>query len=1317
MKFNSLVFQPSNNSDPFNGGVFQLFKNDDFNEEWNGTLVTDYIQEWIGKHRNTAHPLFPIFSALERQYHAKFPDAQVPRRVIRASLNGTSVADSKLMTEPHAGSLANFRWRNRTFLIHPAGAILNNVHFDELKSDFEMESIGTSLKNIGRYDLKSPIKKIRPSRAYYGDSQVPLVAVQVAVPELAIFKFESPSDRKGNRPHSFGRVSLIEMLQFKTNIVAFCWDERPSTVRDTQSLIILTSDGAVYLWQGLDKVRLLRSREAAEDVCEPFHIIRPTQGVPSITKIADVGSALSDDGKLPNYGQRIFFSGNPSCVLILTANSIEKVDFSRSASTQETLLSLFKPPSAIDVRHMKLRGQYDNVTREKKEHFGERKKQLLEEDEEAFRTTAQIRLEAEELDRPISDNPIYKFYTPVLVPFDVEFEALKAQGPTIRMMQDEMVCDAVQHPTKPYRFAILTTIRVYLLDERKPDTPLIQWRHHLVKSRRSLYERRIPFSLEKPHTVQFLLPPNHLSHLNSLDDRTFVLINSSLESEIYTFDEGPSIESVDRINEKTFDMEEENLARLPTYKDYKQQLEADLTIIMDSIVRETTKPKEAPAPVTESPQCLNYFIPPLNAPRLLGLPQKVFSNPVPLLQEVDHLNSEHITRLLADQTENIGATAIIGTWSFNNKKAHLSLMALRVDIRGHLFIQMHPLAIAEDDRESVDAAAAIYGSDNREESDSESDSSRTSDSSSSSSSSSKETSKETSSSDSRSISSFTSIESKSLDLEQEKPRKASQGDPRFSLNQQTRPRNFRPIKSRYMSEFKGRLAKTPREIAVHTYFDVAPLARFSFDPNPAYHPNESFPESVEQARLKDILACEGDYEALKKMVSGFSTHERSVYRAVRRRIDPYSQTLLPSETRDAHDEDEWDVSRPGQVTTEKKRRMEEDVDEEHAPSSKRIVILRKLPEETLELTPTQFEFFLQHLEMVLDDLEANPLMDPPPIDAKLVLDALPTDLASMTRICARVARIILKPKKGIRTTAEIYRELLRTRSIHPLYFPICFLRSILSYYVNLGAIDYISMRGIDNGTEMYGSYESGTKKPWTEQTRRNYYNHDPYQYHIHFNDELDTFALNSNGVNDVELQYIIGETRTPKHEPIPKSIENSTFVECWRAPRAPYPPPLDSNIEASPSLAAASQMDETQTMLLTQSFPLMTGGGSFGLGRSLSFSQPLSQSPLMRQPTAHQFASSQATHDAVHADLATQQTQIMEMLQTQQSMTEAEVQEDIIASDKQPVEMIKAPAKASQLMGLLLSKWKSGFEDSKERLKNVRKILRHQKDQEDDEES
>jgi hypothetical protein len=789
------------------------------------------------------------------------------------------------------------------------------------------------------------------------------------------------------------------------------------------------------------------------------------------------------------------------------------------------------------------------------------------------------------------------------------------------------------------------------------------------------------------------------------------------------------------------------------------------------------------------------------------------------LQEVDPLNSEHIARHITEQIQNISTAAIIGPWHFEGADAQLSLFTVRLDIRGHLFAQLHRIQIDADDKQAIEE---LQKQAEASRSDSESDDgSQESDSSASSSRS------DSASPDSNHLNQSTSFESS--DESSSSSSEAPEGYEQENLPRIRPPVRQPPFKLKQLGSYhlrkrgkhlwhrkKAVLTKPSSELPNHDVYDASPLARLVYDPRPGYHPNDSYPKVLEERRLKSILECEGDYEKLKELVTTFSRRERHSYRAVKRRIDPTTQKLAPSETRFEDNPDWYDVSDYRRLnpdgSTGASHMMDESVDDENVGMSKedglgedsektenaaptgakegeearfdrkrwmrwmrqskkkgtgaeeseddglehpaRKRVLRRLPEDMLDLSQVQYEYFLENLEDVLRDIDAEgdwEEREVPPIDPRVVLDVFPIDRAAVERIVRRTLVVVLKPRStALRTTAEMYRELVDKRLVHPLYFPPSFLRSILAFYVAKGNLDYVSLRGIQAPTEMMTDrYPSGTEKPWTLHDRIQSRDRDPYMHYLNLNDELDGFVLNPTGLMDVDAEYFIGQTVTPRHEPIPANREKSTVSEfTWRSPRLVYPPTVEEVITTVSSSAFPSQQPEPEPSIYAQASRLdnskghssamsssqfmppptqptqqissqanMFGSQSLGthpsipLNRSTSLAFAPPSQTLSRQHTAAELRAERERIAARSGDLQSQQSQIMELLQTQQTIADIHKEQEMkeLDEDKREetaLEKLHAPANVSQLMAYLLHKWQADYDSFKTRVTEARGILR-----------
>lgn len=1013
------VFELIDDSDPAQGGSFQLFQNYDYNEEWNRSIIRDYIDRTLPTSNPTWRKLSRLTDLQYRTTAVTHWDIDVPRKLMRSVLNSSTVDDTLAMTEQRANCLASFEWLGRSFLVHACGPALNEIRVQEIIQPLDPEDMKRTFKTLATHDLLSPVVKIRTSRQSYTSlKQAPMIAVQLSTPEIAIFSVEmvTPLGHQMQSKRQIPRVLLCEHLRFKSHIRNFCWDERPSTVRDTQHLAILTIDGVLSTWQGTDKMRILRSETAAKEVCPPYHFGRPDQTVAGILKVAELGTESIGDDRKPNYGNRLCFSGHPSRLLVMTANSVDLIDFSKSASTQVPLIRFYKSMNDFEVRYARHKGQFENVHRERKEfiekHFlggkrikpknsrmnvvhngvrvqidpkkekgkedkesendseddgprtapnpvknkNKRRAEKLKskfakkkkstkassdtsesnssesssdddvEDEEGFQTTAQLRLEMLEEGREVDTaDPIFHFYAPIVDLFDAEYEAMRADGPTFRLTADEILCDIVAHPTRPFLFAILTTMRICLFDERAPEAPLCQWRHHLVKSRRSLYERRIPFSHEFPHTIQFVTVPPALSDLPSLKGKSFIIASSSLTSEVFTIDNGPESTSVDTNYDKMEDIDGDTFENLPTMSEQTRLNEETIAKLTDAIVRDITRPgSSVPLDINPSKR-LNFFIPPPMCPRLVGRPQSVFRTQTPLLQEVDYLNSETIKRTLLPERSNIATTALVGLWSYgaaakkrSDQPARLpALLAIRSDFKGNLFAQIHPFELDAADKEELETMVGENESENESSSSSSEDSAERSKSRSGYSSDSSSESRSESGSDYESSSSKGSLprpnqEDRDSDTSSSASSSSSSGSSSSSSSESSDDAHPNPQRKlgrfrlgqqpdvklglKRLVTLKAPLTEANDEIRAFRENNGSFLANAAYDLTIPAVPYYRFAPTVEKSRMKMILLRGHNYAGLHELTSGCSTIDLILNHAVRQRFNPLTGKLEPPMT-------------------------------------------------------------------------------------------------------------------------------------------------------------------------------------------------------------------------------------------------------------------------------------------------------------------------------------------------------------------------------------------------------------------------------------
>lgn len=1396
----------------------------------------------------------------------------MPRRLFREHLNASMLDEVKIMTEAHANALASFEWCGRSFLAHPSSDTLNELIIEEVSRSLNPESMKTTFKTIMRFDLKSPIVKIRASGSTFPSENLqPLLAVQLAAPEVAIFRLELPPEPKvSNWKRSVApRAYLTEHLRFKSHVKSICWDERLSTVRHTQSLVILNLDGALSLWSGTNQSRLLRSEAAAKDVCPPLFFVRAEQSLSDISKIPEVGTTAETDNTLPNYGNRLCFSGHPSCVLIMTANRVDLVDFSKSASTQSTLLRFFKPMPASEGAYMRQKGQFENVVddhsqflekyfpqmqgkasakdkrRTKKEdpslktedvkpapaapHDGRKRSTLKKkaplagdassDDEEAFRTTAELRLSMEERGLETSD-PMFRFYAPLMESFEAEFLALKAEGPTLRLAEHELLRDIAAHPTRPFVFAILTTMRVCIFDERSPDEPLCQWRHHLVKTRRSLFERRILFSPECPHSIQFVIPPVSLQDLGCLNGKSFVVVSNSLESEVFTIDHGPSAESIDTDYDRTAD-KNEDFEPLPTQEEMKRQCDTEMLKLMDTIVRDVTRPELARPSHSLPPKVLHVFLPPPSTVRLLGMAHGAFRNPIPALEQVDYLNSANIKREISNDHVNIATTGQIGLWSFAKGEKRLSLLLTRCDVRGNLYSQLHPLVVNEDDRDTISAMLEEHQTGATAESHSGSDSDSSSPRS-------RKSSRSGSDSDSNDSDSSKASDPRANQEDVDTSDSSSESDSSASSSSDSGEAPLRPflLNQPDLTTFSARRYTRRRLPLIETWndataeswtLDAVHVGSAAYDYRPPLVPHYKFSKEAEEGRLEVLRSAEGDYDELEEMAKHYNHRDRLLSRAVRQRTNPFTGTLEPhhpaldedspvsaiineeapvmetdaSESESTTDEDEDDDLQPGgsMASPSSKKRKREPKPKSNA-ARKRFKTMQPLPPDTLHLCQSQIDFVYENLAQVLD--RPGPLADDlKPIALLTVFDVVPADLSSMERIFDRVKLFILLPLKGLRSTADIYRQLISYKAIHPFYFPIAFLRATLAHLVARGSLDYISLRGVQEGTSIYNNAATPISEEISaEQARRHeLMQNDALSHFMTMYDELDTFAVCTAGHEDVNAEYILGQTKTPSWKPVPSTLEKTTLsATTWRFPRAKYPPP-------APEMMPVKQEQEESPLFATQTFgpsqsvhfatqPIQstapTASQLDGVLREGSFwgSIPPQFAPMLANPALARassslfasqiplaafqaapapgnldqsvnamdssvidptqeldaFASQRAFSTLLEAnpfkeriktqaelevavqeglntatDLATQQSQIWDLLQSQQVQEEAQLEYRLMREEAEkkkaeldkkkrrltePVEKTNAPGTKPQLMALLMRQWEDAYTES-----------------------
>lgn len=1490
------MFATLDDSDPSCGGVFQLSLNEDWNEEWHHTLISDHLdRKWLSRNASW-QALYTYLTTMARSFVMSHWDIHVPRRLFRRRLNEATLDEVKLMAESHSNALCSFEWSGRSFLAHASGECLNELLIEEVQRSLTPDNVGATFKTVLRYDFKSPIVKIRASCVTFSSAaQEPLIAVQLSAPEVAVFRFDLPAV-KLNREfrHTEVYISLVEHLRFKSHIKSFCWDERPSTGRDTQSLVILMVDGTLSLWTGNDNSRILRSDAAAKQYCSPYIFTRAEQTVSSITKLTGVGEAEVEDNQLPNYGNRLCYSGHPSCVLVLTADGIDLVDYSKSASTQTKLIRVYRPVSNEEGVLMRQKKQFDSILAERKEFF---ERYLVEarakraggvkkedphatgnsaskvksdpaikeektnprtrrntrnrnqnmdedEDEEEFHSTAQIRLAMQEHGFDGAHDPAYRFYTPIMSAFEAEYDAMRADGPTFRLAQHELLRDIAAHPTRPFLFAILTTMRICLFDERAPQEPILQWRHHLVQTRRSLFERRILFSPECPQTIQFVLPSPQLQELESLDGKFFIIASNALQSEVYTLDHGPSSTSVD----PNFEQMPENMDQnepLPTEKEMKRQLDAELLKLMDSIVRDVTRPELARPSYTMPPKLLNFFIPPPSSVRLLGLAQTAFRNPIPTLEQVDYLNVEHMRRSLHRDKLNLATTAQVGLWSYGNGEKRLSMLIVRCDARGNLFSQILPMVTTEEDRDSIRAMSEQDNSEKTGESDrgSESDSSSSSSSSSSNSGSESE-----SSSSSDSQASLPRPNQEDIDTSSESSSSddssSDSGDAqstilrRFSLHQ---PHSSR-VGARALVQNRKPLTERNEAMGDALEVDASYVTTAAYDFRPPLVPHYMFPSKLELARAARLVREDGDYRKLEAQARTGNHYDRLMIRSVRQRLNPFTGELGdphpafddPANAQadnglgggnvngeveyviehgsrkktptSSYEPSEASSSTSSSSSTEqlleeilelpkrkpgrpRKRKEPEAPNAREPPPRDRVPkhakTLQPLAPDTVHLCQPQIDFVYENLQKILK-APTPAIEDVLPINFLSAFDVVYPDINSAIRVFGRAKAHILLPFRGLRSTADIYRQLTENKAIHPYYFPIAFLRATLSHLVSVGSLDYLSIRGTHEGTMLYT--KSAEKDDSVIQARRHeLMQSDALCHFMTIYDELDLFAVCMGGEEDVHAQYIIGKTKSPAWKPVPSIKEETTVpAASARFPRAPYPPPApelvrpaeESNMETEPLMATQS-LALTQSGFLSSQVPRYASAAASQISREPSFiaSLPPHLAPMLTNPALARassslfssqlqfstaqpssasmdldqstlqldssvmdatqeidaFASQRAFTALVGAnaptgrkktqaeldlltqqgsdkttDLAAQQSQIWEMLETQQMQEQADLEYKQAREENEAkleemakkkfrqdssIEKTNAPGTKPQLMAVLMKKWEDAYTD------------------------
>lgn len=1464
-------------SDPSCGGVFQLSCNEEWNEEWHHTIIGDHLdQKWLSR-KVSWHFLYQYLTAQQRSFITGHWDFHVPRRLFRKHLEQGTLDDVKMMAESHSNALCFFEWSGRSFLAHPSGECLNELVIEEVQRSLTPDNIKATFKTMLRYDFKSPIVKIRASCvAFTSVAQEPLIAVQLAVPEVAIFRFDQRGTnvlRDGQNAEVY--ISLVEHLRFKAHVKSFCWDERPSTGRDTQSLVILNVDGTLSLWTGNDKSRILRSDSAAKDVCPPYIFSRADQSVSSITKMTGVGEAEVEDNQLPNYGNRLCFSGHPSSVLVMTADAVDLVDFSKSAATQTKLLRIYKPMTTEEGLLLRQKKQFDNILAERQAFFEryfdvekqakrtaaakaavkkdegdssgiqvksesgdsrvkkesnadgttvkqEKKPRVKRtgrqndagddgEDDEGFHSTAQIRLAMQEHGFDGAHDPIFRFYTPMMAVFEPEYDAMRADGPTLRLAQHEMLRDIASHPTRPYLFAILTTMRICLFDERSPQEPVIQWRHHLVRTRRSLFERRILFSPECPQTIQFVVPPPHLQELDSLDGKFFIIASNSLHSEVFTLDHGPSA-SVDPDFEKMAETMDHN-EPLPTEKELKRQVDAELLKLMDSIVRDVTRPELARPSYTMPPKLLNFFIPPPSSVRLLGLGQTAFRNPIPTLEQVDYLNVENMRRSMQKDKLNLATTAQVGLWSYDKGAKALSMLMVRCDARGNLFAQILPLMTTESDRDSIRAMSEQDHSSKTAESDSGSESGSRSSASSPANSDSES---DSSSSDSRASlprPNQEDIDSSTESSSDDSSASDNEGSVarRFSLNQP----HSSMTGARRLVDKRHRLTERNEATADVMDIDAGYLASATFDFRPPLVPHYKFAPDLENAHVAKLK--QGDkaiYERLSSWAKTGNQHDRLLLRSVRQRLNPYTGELEPPHP--AFD-DPANAEAPNSFGTTVAGDVEYEVDSDYRtdspasasdsgsenpdkpakvrpgkrqagdqppiPRAKRAKTMQPIAPDTVHLCQSQINFVYEHLPQIL--AADTPTIDEiEPIDLMGAFDVVFPDLNSAIRIFGRAKAFILLPFRGLRSTADIYRQLSANHAIHPYYFPIAFLRATLSHLVSTGSLDYVSIRGTHEGTMLY-SRSSDKSDAALEARRHELMQSDALCHFMTIYDELDLFAVCMEGEEDVHAQYILGHTKTPFWKPVPANKDATTVsAASSRFDRAPYPPPApelvrpteDASMEMEPLMATQS-LALTQSGFFSSQVPRYASILPSQLSRESSFvaSLPPHLAPMLTNPALArassslfssqlQFSAAQPSSTSMNLDQSTgpldtsvveptqemdglasqrtytpfvgansvtdrkktqaeldllmsqglnkttdvdaQQSQIWEMLQTQQMQDAADLEYQLEREEAEAkmqemerkklkaeasIEKTNAPGTKPQLMAVLLKKWEDAY--------------------------
>jgi hypothetical protein len=1270
----SLVFNPLDDSEPEFGAVFQIYKNRQYDRERNEPALEQAVQEKLNTGdaepaaRQLIHYLAKKMTSRFTQIYQHDPWIPSPY-VYRAIMQDTVIA-AESARKPKLGTMATFDWRDSNFIVAPSGPLLNVIRIYEIRPIFDGKNLSKSLHIVGFYDLKAPIQKVRAAASYFSPSATPLIAIQTSANELAIIRFRHfrHKVRSGGENKE---ARLIERLQFRAPLIDFAWDERHSTVRDTRSICILTEDGAIFNWQGKDKLRILRGPEYAADLCGG-----------------------------DNFGHTIFFGGQPSTLLILTNDSLEKIDFSTSASTQETVLTFWGELLLHELNQQRaadregpeekeatLKKPYKPIMRRPKVDYDKKGQGTIDKDiidEEAeFRSTAQIMMEAEKDD--ITSDARHR--GPVQQQFNLEWERTKEAGPAFRLMPGEAVRSAVQHPTHPFRCAILTTMRVMLLDERKPTQPLAQWRHHLVKSRQRTPSHISPFFLECPQTLQFIIPQAKFSEVPSLSGKFFILVSSAANAELFSFDDGPQdISTESQLEDRN--PHPSDFPLLPTATQQKSALDNDILSLMEAIVKDITKPNQPPAVTKMTSNALKFSMPLPSAPRMLGPPQKLFVESHPIFEEFDRLRTEHIQRQLIPHASILGISGIVGTWKFikgvnGNEKPILGLLAIRTDCRGNLHVQLNPFCVKEVDLDAITAldprdtssseseegnseSSSGSPSDSDETSEAESSSTRSSRSSSSSSSPSSNQRKQpakrkragqahalggtfidsdaSSSDEEPSDDQQTSGSSSDSEYEAEQARRYDQ----YALASRTILDGERELSAPRLAPLmilREPLVANPSELQPHDVFNVGPIAEAMFGTTEISVPDPIVYEpAIEQKRENIVQECQGDFMRLRTFILGLNHQEKVQMRNIRKRINPYTGRVEnPSNNSNGAIESSQGNTQSIQL---------EDGEEAsgtvaHTQQSKHT--WRTLNEERGALTAPQYAFLTEKLEEVLTSMPHD--LAPTPIDLAVLYDVIPCDLKCVERILCRVRYELFFGMEQCfpRSTAEIYRTLVEKNLIHPFYFPVSILRSMLAFYVAQGVMDYIPMRSISK--TLYGIEDE------IEPARFAVSGEDMNLYRLTTSDELDTFISNRTGTEDVDMAYIIGQTKRPESRPTP-ALGVLPPIESWRSPRFAYPP-------EEPTLDQATQ---SMSMMLS--------------------TQPTT---LERVPTASQLTALRVAQSSAHMDAATQQSQILELLQTQQPEEEPEV--NVLEEGNIATEKLNAPATEAQLMGQLLRKWELWHED------------------------